>query len=309
MTRRELLSCLAAAPALSANARIPDSVLVHEHILVDFAGAARIGAGRYDRDDVFRIAKPRLEEIKALGCRRLLECTPNFVGRDALLCARLADATGIQIWTNTGLYGAGGAAHPYLPDFALRENAAQLASRWIAEAGRGVDGLKPRFIKIGVNKGPLDDIERKLVHAAARTSRETGLPIAAHTPSGLAAVEELEIIESTQVPASKFVWFHATMEKDHAYHEKVARAGAWACFDGVREGNAAWIRECLRFMAEKNLLGRVLVSNDAGWYHAGEPRGGSYRGYTFVYENIVAGLEPTRARQLLVENPVQAFGN
>src|SRR5260370_24750229 len=94
----------------------PASVLVHEHILVDFVGADRIRPGRYNRDEVFRIARPKLEAVRRLGCRRLLECTPNFLGRDPELLARLSGATGIQIWPNTGLYGA--ADHKFVPAFA-----------------------------------------------------------------------------------------------------------------------------------------------------------------------------------------------
>jgi phosphotriesterase-related protein len=72
------------------------SILVHEHVLVDF-----IGAGKWDSDEAFRAAKPKLDEVARLGCRRFHECTPAFLGRDPKLLARLADATGIEIWTNT----------------------------------------------------------------------------------------------------------------------------------------------------------------------------------------------------------------
>src|SRR6185369_12397042 len=141
MRRREFL-LLAGGAAMAAD---QPSVLVHEHVMVDFIGADEIRPGRYDRDEVFRIARPRLEEIKAIGCRRLQECTPNFLGRDPELLARLSDAVGIEIWSNTGLYGA--ANHKYLPAFARTETAEQLARRWIAESR---ERWRPRFIKIGV---------------------------------------------------------------------------------------------------------------------------------------------------------------
>src|SRR5712671_21666 len=126
MLRREFLWAAGGA-ALSGK---PPSVLVHEHVLVDFVGADQIGPGRYNRDEVFRLARPKLENVRRLGCRRLLECTPNFLGRDPELLARLSDAAGIEIWSNTGLYGA--ADHKFLPAFARGESAAQLAKRWIA---------------------------------------------------------------------------------------------------------------------------------------------------------------------------------
>ena len=151
-------------------------MLVHEHVLADFVGADQIRPGRYDRDQVFAIARPRLEELRRLGCRRLLECTPNFLGRDPDLLKRLSDAAGLEIWSNTGLYGA--ANHRYVPAFARTETAAQLAKRWVAET---LEPWRPRFIKVGVNRGPLDELDRKLARAAAITSRETGLTIASHT--------------------------------------------------------------------------------------------------------------------------------
>jgi phosphotriesterase-related protein len=281
----------------------PASVLVHEHILVDFVGADQIRPGRYDREEVFRIARPKLEELRRLGCRRLLECTPNFLGRDPELLARLSDAAGIEIWSNTGLYGA--ADHKFVPAFAWGETAAQLAKRWIAETR---EAWRPRFIKIGVNRGPLDAIDRKLVRAAAITSRETGLTIASHTGDGAAAVEQLEIVIAERVSPAKFVWVHAQNERDHGLHEKVARAGAWVEFDGIGPKTVEFHLECVRFLAAKGLLKRTLVSQDSGWYHVGEPGGGEFRGYTYLYTDFLPRLNPAEVLVLMWENPRAAFG-
>jgi len=294
VTRRELLL----APLAAAEAKY---VLPHEHVMVDFVGADAIRPGRYDPDEVFKVAKSKLEEVRALGCVRLLECTPNFLGRDVALMRRLSDATGIEIWTNTGLYGA--AAHKYVPKFAYEESAEKLARRWMEEARGGA-----KFIKSGVNKGPLDEIDRKLVMAAALASRETGLTVAIHTGDGKAALEEAEIFESARVPLSKLVWVHAQNERDHAVHERMARLGAWVEFDGVREKSADWHLECVRFMAEKGLLERTLISQDSGWYRVGEPGGGVYNGYGWLFTGFVPRLEKAWVETLLVTNPRAAFG-
>ncbi len=294
MRRREFLA-LAGGTALSAADQ--PSILVHEHVMVDFIGADQIRPGRYDRDEVFRIARPRLEEIKALGCRRLQECTPNFLGRDPDLLARLSDAVGIEIWSNTGLYGA--ANHKYVPAFARTETAEQLARRWIAESK---EKWRPRFIKIGVNKGPLNELDRKLVRAAAITSRETGLTIASHTGDGAAALQQLELVDP-----KKFVWVHAQNERDHSIHEKAARAGAWVEFDGIGPKSIDWHLDCVRFMQSKNLLGRTLISHDAGWYHVGEPNGGDFRPFTLLYREFLPKLDTNIAKTLLWDNPRTAF--
>jgi phosphotriesterase-related protein len=299
MRRREFLWAAGGASFAGKAA----SVLAHEHVLVDFVGADQIRPGRYDRDEVLRIARPKLEEVRRLGCRRLLECTPNFLGRDPELLARLSEAAGIEIWSNTGLYGAGN--HKFVPAFARSETAAQLATRWITETR---EAWRPRFIKTGVNRGPLDEIDRKLVRAAAITSRETGLTIASHTGDGAAAVEQLDIVTAERVSPAKFVWVHAQNERDHDLHEKVARAGAWVEFDGIGPKTVEFHLECVRFLAAKGLLKRALVSQDAGWYHVGDPGGGEFRGYTYLYSDFLPRLKPAEVLVLMWENPREAFG-
>ncbi|HOK46777.1 MAG TPA: hypothetical protein PLA43_09765 [Bryobacteraceae bacterium] len=300
ITRRAFIAGAAGA-ALQG---IEGSTLVHEHILVDFGGI--VSPGRYSRAEVVRIARPKLEEVKKLGCQRFLECTPNYLGRDPELLARLSDAVGIEIWTNTGIYGA--ADRKAVPSFVHSLTAERLARRFISEATNGIGAMKPRFIKTGVQTSPLDELDRKLVRAAAIASRETGLTVASHTGTGRAALEELEIFADEKVSAEKFVWVHANAEKDRSIHEKVARAGGWVEFDGVSESGAAWHRDCIRWMAERNLLGKVLISQDSGWYNVGEPGGGNFRGYTYIYTGFLPLLEPAWRRQLMVTNPKAAFG-
>jgi phosphotriesterase-related protein len=283
---------------------IEDSVLVHEHVLVDFGGVLRPGS--YDAGEVFAAARPKLEEAYALGCRRLLECTPHHLGRDPRLLARLADATGVEIWTNTGIYGA--ASRVGVPAYARELSAEDLARRFVDEHANGIDGVRPRFVKTAVRDGKLEDLDRKLVRAAALAARETGLTVASHTTAGIAAVEQLAIFDEVGVPASQFVWVHAHAEEDPAYHEQVARAGAWVEFDGLRPGETEWQRTCVERLAAAGLLGRTLIANDSGWYHVGEPDGGEFLGYDCVYTELLPTLDPAWRRTLMVENPRAAFG-
>src|SRR5665647_2170077 len=75
--------------------------LMHEHLLTDFIGADRVGPGRYDAQDVIRVALPHLREAKSLGCGTLVECTPAYMGRDPGLMAALSKASGLHLLTNT----------------------------------------------------------------------------------------------------------------------------------------------------------------------------------------------------------------
>ena len=240
-----------------------------------------------------------------MGCQRILECTPNYLGRDPRLLRRLAKAANLEIWTNTGLYGA--AAFKFLPDYAKTETSDQLARRWIAEARGGVDGERVRFLKIGVNRGPLHPLDRKLVEAGILTSKATGLTMAVHTGDGRAALDQLEMVQASGLPARKWVWVHAQNEQDLEIHERVARAGGWVSFDGVSLRAGAWHLQAVRHMAGKGLLGRMLISQDSGWYHVGELGGGRYNGYTFLYTDFLPRLDPEWRNRLLWENPRAAF--
>jgi len=286
--------------------------LMHEHVLVDFIGADRVSRDRYDANHVVATVLPHLQQLRALGCDTLVECTPAYLGRDPELLKRLSEQSSVHILSNTGYYGAANDKH--LPPHAFTETADQLAARWIREHERGIDGtpIKPAFMKIGVDGAPLSAVDRKLVLAAALTHRATGLPIASHTGSGAAAQEELDILEQAGVPLSAFIWVHAQSERDQAFHTRVATRGAWVEFDGISPTTVARHVELVRHMKDEGRLGKVLVSHDAGWYRVGEPGGGAFRPYDTLFTSFVPALEAAGfgdddVRQLLVTNPRRAL--
>ena len=286
--------------------------LMHEHVLVDFVGADRVSPDRYDADHAFATVLPHLKHVRALGCDTLVECTPAYLGRDPALLKRLSEASGIHILSNTGYYGA--AKDKHLPPHAFTETAEQLAARWIREHERGIDGtsIKPAFMKIGVDDAPLSAVDGKLVRAAALAHRANGLPIASHTGSGAAALEELDLLARAGVPLSAFIWVHAQSERDATFHTRVATRGAWVEFDGISAESAARHVDLVRHMKNEGLLGHVLVSHDAGWYRVGEPGGGQFRPYDTLFTAFLpalkaAGLDEADVRQLLVNNPRSAL--
>jgi phosphotriesterase-related protein len=286
--------------------------LMHEHVLVDFIGAAEVSRSRYDADAVFSSVLPHLQRARELGCQALVECTPAFLGRDPVLLKRLSEASGVRLVSNTGLYGAANDKH--VPAFAFRESDAQLAARWIREASEGLDGtaIKPGFMKIGVDGAPLSEIDAKLVRAACLTWRETGLTIASHTGSGAAAMAQLDLLEAARVTPASFIWVHAQSERDESYHIRVARRGAWVEFDGVSPSSVERHVALVQAMKRAGLLTHTLVSHDAGWYHVGEPGGGMFRPFDTIFTSFVpalaaAGFTDEDVRQLLVDNPRRAL--
>ena len=286
--------------------------LMHEHVLVDFIGADRVSADRYDPDHAFTAVLPHLEQARRLGCQAVVECTPVYLGRNPALLKRLSEASGVRLLTNTGYYGA--AKDRYLPRHAFVESPEQLAARWIREFEDGIEGtsIRPAFMKIGVDEGPLSELDAKLVRAAAITHRKTGLPIASHTSTGVAAMEQLDLLERAGVPLSAFIWVHAHNERDMNFHARAATRGAWVEFDGVSPTSVARHVELVRNLRERGLLNHVLVSQDAGWYRVGEPGGGEFRPYDTLFTAFVpalraAGLQGEDVQRLLVTNPALAL--
>ena len=286
--------------------------LPHEHVLVDFIGADSVSRDRYDQEEVIKVVLPYLKEIKELGCQTFIECTPAYLGRDPELLVRLSEASGLNIITNTGYYGA--RQNQYLPHFAFEETADQLAGRWIDEWLNGIDNtnVRPGFIKIAVDQGELTDIHEKLVRAAARTHLNTGLIIASHTGPAIGAFEEIEILKEEGVDPSAFIWVHAQVEENLEYHVKAAKMGAWISFDGLGWGKPEIYIQMLNNMKSHDLLHKVLISHDAGWYHVGEPNGGNFIGFTTLFKKLLpaltdSGFTDDEINLLLVDNPAEAF--
>jgi len=286
--------------------------LVHEHVLVDFAGAEKVSRSRYDAAEAFQVILPHLQDLQKRGGRTLLECTPAYLGRDPLLLRRLSEASGLQIVTNTGYYGA--ASDSAVPKHAYAESARQLAARWTAEYRGGIEGtpIRPGFVKLGVDAGPLSDIDRKLVEAGALCHLDTGLALAIHTGDGTAALEIVAILKRLGVAPEAYVWVHAQSEKDAATRSWVAQQGAWVELDGVGPTSLEAHVEAVVDLFRRDQIDRVLVSQDAGWYHVGEPGGGRYRPYSFLFDTFVPalrarGLGEADVSRVLVDNPARAF--
>ena len=286
--------------------------LIHEHVLVDFIGADKTGKHRWDEDEVVPVVQPFLNDIKKLGATTLVECTPAYIGRDPLLLKKLSESSGVQIITNTGYYGA--SDNKYIPEHAYVESADQLAERWIKEAEEGIDGtgIRPGFIKTGVNGGSLSELHAKLITAAAKTHLETGLVIASHTGPAVPAFEQMAILEKEGVHASAFIWVHAQGESDLEMHVKAARKGAWVSLDGLDDSNVEQYAQMLENLRDHGFLHQTLLSHDAGWYSPGEENGGEFRPYTTLFKKLIPlliqqGWIEQEIEQLLVINPRNAF--
>jgi phosphotriesterase-related protein len=337
MLRREFLGALGVGAAVGAQASvgaaergIPDAralkiqtvrgpilaselgrTLPHEHVLVDFIGADAVSPSRYKADQVFDSVLPHLKQIRELGAQSLFECTPNFLGRDAQLLRRLSEATGLNLVTNTGLYGA--RQNKFIPRYAQVEIPQQLAARWIGESRDGIEktGVRPGFIKSGIDTDvSLSGIHRNLIAAAALTHAATGLTIAVHTGRG-PGLAELDVLRDHRVAPSAFIWVHAHGARDDDIFAAADR-GAWLSFDGLNPSSLTrHLHLCLQ-MKKRGHLSRVLLSHDAGWFDPAKPNGGEFRPFDLLFTKFIPmlrenGFADAEIDQLTIRNPADAF--
>jgi phosphotriesterase-related protein len=227
------------------------------------------------------------------------------------LLARLSEASGLHLITNTGLYGA--RQNKFIPRYAQIEIPQQLATRWIGEVRDGIDqtGIRPGFIKSGIDVEPtLSPLHRNLIAAAALTHAATGLTIAVHTGRG-PGLAELDVLRDHRVSPSAFIWVHAQGARDNEIFAAADR-GAWLSFDGLNPSSVTRHLQLCVQMKKRGHLGRVLISHDAGWFDPAKPNGGEFRSFDLLFTTFVPllrenGFSDAEIDQLTIANPADAF--
>lgn len=288
--------------------------LTHEHALADVQPIQEraVDPRPYDVDEAVQVVLPHLQRLRELGCRTFVDATATGLGRDAALLRRLSEESGLHVLVAAGDYAA--ADEQFLSPHVLTDTVDDLAQRWIDEwtDGIGETGVRPGFIKLGFDGGSLTGPEDKLIRAAAATHLATGLTIGAHTGPAASAFAQLAVLEELGVDPSAWIWIHAQNEPDVSRHIAAARRGAWISFDGLAPESVDSHVAFVRSLRDESLLGRTLVSHDAGWYTVGEPRGGDFRPYDTVFEAFIpalrqVGFTEDEINTLFVANPADAF--
>ena len=284
-------------------------VLSHEHIMSNF-GKEPDNVSVYDEAELFEQVIPYLKQLKLAGVHSIFDCTTAYFGRRVDLLKKISDSSGIQIITNTGIYGA--ANDKYIPQMAYGADAVSLSKIWTEEFEKGIDGttIKPGFIKLAFDAGPPSEIDKKLFEAGLLTHLNTGLTLAVHTGNNPEAVRlQLALLKKYDVDPSAWIWVHADAMENNELLFEVANNGAWISLDGVNTASVQDYLERLKRFREQGLLQKVLLSHDGN----GFPKGGEIRKFDAIPQNLIPmlisnGFTEKEVHQLMVENPKKAFG-
>lgn len=293
--------------------------LPHEHVVTNFIGADSVVVPlRYDKAQISEMVSA-FKSLRSKGVNFVFECTPAYIGRDVKLLKEISRQSGVHIVTNTGFYAA--VNKKYLPGFVRTATVSDIARRWETEFVNGIEGtdIRPGFIKLGVDTGPLDSIETKLLLAAIHASRKTGLTIAVHTGDYAAALSEYQIATSEKHDPTRLVWVHAQNASDNERLD-LAKKGMYISLDGVSEKNFQEYAERILFMKENNVLNKIILSHDDGWavllngsYKELELFGnGNLNPYTTIFSKLLpllkkGGITESEIQLIMKDNVIRCF--
>ena len=298
--------------------------LMHEHLLVGWPGweayAAEEGGQRRAR---LALCVERMQELRALGVRTLLDPCPIDLGRDVELMAEVADQSGVRIVCATGLYKEDLGAPAYFK-FRVQfgDALAEMTDLFVHELSEGVGGTRIRagVIKVATGAHKITPYEELVLRAAARAHRETGVPITTHTDEGSMGVGQLEILIGEGVAPHAIVVGHSDGSSDLHYHLSMLDRGAYLGFD--RFGLELLHPDRERLAALIGLLGldferQIVLSHDTVWCWRGRPPILPPEVMpdwqpTHVFRKVIprlraAGVSQEKITTMLVENPRRYF--
>ena len=153
-------------------------------------------------------------------------------------------------------------------------------------------------------------MHQKLVKAAAITHLQTGMTIGSHTGKAIGLWPQLEILEETGVAPGAFIWIHAQAEEDFDNYLLAAQKGCWISLDGLGWETENHLERIL-YAKKHDILDRILISHDAGWYDPGKALQ-DVKGYMNIFQVLLPelmkkGFSQEEIDQLLIVNPAEAF--
>lgn len=294
--------------------------LVHEHVLVGFPGWYLDNRQpKFNRDDALSRVVDAFQRLHAYGVRTVVDPCPMDMGRDVEFCAEVSQRSGINLVCSTGMYNEEmGIAYTFrhLEGEAITEIYVKEIEDGIAHTG-----IKAGLVKIATGDGVVTDYERKIIAAAARAAKITGVPLISHTENCTCGHDQIDIVTGEGVAANRLLVGHSDGIDGHDYQRSLAERGAFVGFD--RFGMEAYNPDAVRMKNVKELIDagyrdNILMSHDkVNCFLGGIPGMGqpeqldrimpSWR-MTHLFENILPelrrmGVSEADLDHIIAENP------
>jgi len=301
--------------------------LIHEHLVFSYLGwECDALAPPYDREAAAKACVDALTEARGYGLKTLVDATASDMGRDVELQKIVSERLGINIICATGFYTEKlGKAGYFKFRSQVYDIVAELCETLVKEITQGVGntGVKAGVIKVGTGHARISSYEEKILKAAARAQKETGVPIITHTEAGTMGPEQADLLISEGADPKRIVIGHMCGNADLNYHVSVLEKGVNIAFDrlGIDIFFPDKLRKaCLIALVGMGYTDRIMLSQDCFAYQLGRPFEFpdavkpllANWSYVHVFNNIIpalkeAGVSEDKINTMMVENPRRLF--
>lgn len=298
--------------------------LVHEHVSVGSAGLWRAWPELYDggRGGVLARAIDHLRQAKAEGVDTFVDATPIDLGRDVELLQDVALGSGMRIIASTGYWLDASRT-------AQNRTIEELTYFFMREIQEGIEGtrIKAGVIKVATHDS-VTEFGEKVLHAASRTVKATGVPIVTHSGAkfkngdGQAAIFEAEGVDPRKIAIG-----HSDDTTDLEYLVGLLKRGFWLGMDRLPLGALADYQPpdvpgrvaLVAKLIEMGYAGQLLLSHDDPIALGISPperrkrnRNGNPDIVLFITRKFLpalreSGVDEATITKLMVENPRRFF--
>src|SRR3954467_14662155 len=203
--------------------------LIHEHFRGRDEAIAHQWPHAYDEDEEWRLCIEQTDAVKEHGIKTIVEPTAMLLGRNVPLLQRIAQESGLNIVTCTGIY-----TYDHLPHYFQNRDVDAMADLFVHDIEQGIQGtdVKAAFIKCAADEPGVTENIEKVHRAAARASLRTGAPIMAHTrPASNTGPRQVEIFLEEGVAPEKIQMAHTGDTDDLDYINGLLEKGVYIGLD------------------------------------------------------------------------------
>lgn len=256
----------------------------------------------------------KLKAVHDAGISTVVDLSPSEAGRDVRFSEEISQKSGMQIVVCTG-------QRLFLPELRDRTTT-QLTDLFIREIEQGIDGtgIKAGVIKAATESGGATANEERVLRAAARASRATGVPIQTHSNSRLrGGIKQAEIFEAEGVSPARVSIGHSDDTDNMDYLIGLARRGYTLGMDHAFWGMApgvtlTWQKrvESVKHLIDAGFVDKIFFSND--WVHGDVGREKvNPDGMLFTVRKTIPylkqlGVSERQIKAIAIENPGRFFG-
>jgi phosphotriesterase-related protein len=286
--------------------------LSHEHILVGSAGVRQAFPFLHDMDATRRETVRELMDARRGGVRTIIDVTTMDLGRDVRFVADVAEAGGVNIVVATGLWRD-------IPRAFWETSPEFIADIFVREIEDGIEdtGIRAGVIKVANDTEGVTEPAERVLRAAARACKRTGVPITTHqwAPDRVGA-RQVEVFADEDVDMSRVCVGHSADTTDVDYLEELLRAGVYLSLDRYpgREGRPDWRtrNRTVKALIDRGWAERLMLGHDyaPSAYVAGRPvtPRESPTGYLFLTNTALPalrddGVDAATIETMMVRNP------